>query len=258
MGRNIIDKFHLDGKIAIIAGASRGIGKAVAEAYSQAGATIAIFGRKFETLKNTASEISKASGNEVYPVVADVSNEDSVVAAVDEVVQKFGTVDVLVNNAGYCQDGLPAEELTTNMFKELFDINVMGAFVASKACSKYMIPKRSGSIVNTTSMSAHICNKPQTTTQYAVSKAALVAPTKNLAAEWGKYNVRVNCVSPGYHKTELLCTWEDMFETYESMVPMERLGIPEELAGAYLFFASDASSYTTGCDLISDGGYMLW
>lgn len=252
------EKFDMTGKVSIVTGASRGIGKEVAVALSHAGSKVAIVGRKLETLAPLAKEIAGETGGEVFPVTADVSREETVIAMVEAVVGRFGTVDVLINNAGDCDRGEPAEITPLDMFREMFEINVLGAFAAAKACSKYMIPKRSGSIVNTASMSAHICNRPQTTTSYAVSKSALVTLTKNLAAEWAKYNVRVNCVSPGYHKSELLCTWEDQFSTWEPMVPMGRLGTVDEAAGAFLFFASDASSYTTGADLITDGGYMLW
>ena len=255
---DIKEKFSLDGRTAIVTGSSRGIGKEVAYALAYAGANIAVVGRKLETLQAVADEISAKTGKDIFPVTADVSKEETIIEMVDKVADRFGTIDILINNAGFCHDGMPAEELPTYMFRDLFEINVMGAFIASKACSKYMIAQKKGSIVNTASMSAHIANRPQTTTHYAVSKAALVALTRNLAAEWGKYNVRVNCISPGYHKTELLCTWKEKFPIWEPMIPMGRLGMPDELAAAYLFFASDASSYTTGADLVMDGGYELW
>ena len=170
-------------------------------------------------------------------------------------IKEYDTIDFAINNAGIANT-YPAENISSKDFKKVVDINLNGVFLTAQAAARQMIKEgKAGSIVNTASMSAHIINTPQMIANYCASKGGVLLLTKALAVEWAKYNIRVNCVSPGYMATELVAEMKNMHEEWISKIPAGRLGVPEDLVGAYVYLLSDAARYTTGTDLIVDGGY---
>ena len=255
----ILDRFKMDGKKVYVTGAGRGIGKACAFALCEAGADVAFIARGYDEVKAAADEAAKLTGRKTIAISADISNPDDIKKMFGEILQAFGTLDGAFNNAGVCNALAPAEELPYEVIREIIDINLIGTYLCCQEAAKIMIPKKKGSILNMASMSAHIVNVPQKTSHYAVTKAGVVTLSKNLAAEWAPHNVRVNSLSPGYTMTELAKSFSDeLINQWKSLIPMERLEDPDELAGTVVYALSDASTYTTGCDIIVDGGYSLW
>jgi len=255
----IIDKFRMDGKKVYVTGAGRGIGKACALALCEAGADVAFIALEYDEVKAAADEAATLTGRETIAIQADISKPEDVKRMFTEIIGAFGTLDGAFNNAGICNAIEPAEDLPYETIREIVDVNLIGTYLCCQEAAKIMIPKKSGSILNMASMSAHIVNIPQKTSHYAVTKAGVVTLSKNLAAEWAPYNVRVNSLSPGYTMTELAKSFSDeLINAWKSYIPMARLQDPEELAGTVVYALSDASTYTTGCDMIVDGGYTLW
>ena len=170
----------------------------------------------------------------------------------------YGECHFAVNNAGIFT-GDEAISISPEAFKSVIDVNLNGVFFTAQAAAKLMVKKKTkGSIVSTASMSAHIINQPQTIANYCAAKAGVVHLTKGLAVEWSKYGIRVNCVSPGYIQTELIVTLKEMLPIWQEKMPVgSRLGYPEDLIGAFVYFISDASLFATGSDLIVDGGYTI-
>lgn len=253
---NIIDQFRLTGKKAFVTGGARGIGKSVAIALAQAGADIAIVDLDKEVGEQTAHEISQL-GVKTLAIQTDVTKPGAVQAMMDTVVKEFSSVDVVFNNAGICIN-VNAEEMTFEEWTKVIDINLTGVFLVAQAAGRVMIGQKSGSIINTASMSGHIVNEPQPQCAYNASKAAVIQLTKSLAAEWAPHNVRVNSISPGYIGTEMTLKATDWIPQWEKRIPFGRMGKPEELQGVVLYLASDVSSYTTGSDFIVDGGFTCW
>ena len=253
---SVMDKFSLKGKTALITGGSRGIGLSVAEGFVQAGADVAIIARGAEAAEKAAEEL-RGFGTEVKAFPCDITVPEEVGKMVAAVKAEFGRIDVLVNNAGTAviNDAIDMsyEELTS-----IIDLNLTALFVVSQNVARVMKEQGGGSIINTASMSAHIVNKPQPAANYNASKAAVVQLTKNLAVEWAEHNIRVNSISPGYIMTELAKSMKEWHEKWMPLIPQGRMADPAELQGAFLYFASDASTYSTGSDLIVDGGYTLW
>jgi NAD(P)-dependent dehydrogenase (short-subunit alcohol dehydrogenase family) len=253
---SIIDKFKLDGKIALITGSSRGLGKVCAKGLAEAGATVVINSLTMEGSEKVANEII-ADGGKAIAIPADVSDADQVNRMMDEIIAKFGQLDILFNNAGIAAIA-PAEDMTLEHWQKTMDVNLTGTFLVAQAAGRLMIKRKQGSIINMASMSAHIINVPQKVADYHAAKAGVIGLTRCLAAEWAPYNVRVNVISPGYHKTEMNMQWKEAHPGWIERIPMGRLAEMEELQGLVLFLASDASTYTTGSEVITDGGYTLW
>jgi sorbose reductase len=252
---NILDQFKLNGKVAIVTGASAGIGKRVALGYLQAGARVALASLEDANLTETQKELQQLFGDNVISVPCDVRSEQSVDNMVGEVKNKWGKIDIAVCNAGIVTlNGL--EEMPLEEFESIMKVNVSGVFLTARACAKVMIAQgNGGSIIVTASMSARVINTPQKIGHYCASKAAAMQLTKAMAVEFAKYNIRVNSVSPGYIMTELVEPLTDFHELWKPQIPMRRLGKPEELMGLYLYLASDSSGYMTGSDLVIDGGF---
>lgn len=250
-----LDLFNLKGKKGFITGAARGIGKCLAEAFTEMGASIAIVDIDIEEAENTAGELADRYSAHTIAIRCDVTDAEDVKRMMETFIKEYGTIDFAINNAGIANT-YPAEEISSKDFKKVVDINLNGVFLTAQAAARQMIKEgKAGSIVNTASMSAHIINTPQTIANYCASKGGVLLLTKALAVEWAKYNIRVNCVSPGYMATELVAEMKNMHEGWISKIPAGRLGVPEDLVGAYLYLLSDAARYTTGTDLIVDGGY---
>ena len=192
----------------------------------------------------------------------DVTKEDEVNAMVDKVMEEFGRIDVLVNNAGI-GIGCKAEEMPFTTWKKVIDVNLTGPFLVSKAVGNVMIKQKKGSIIVISSMSGIIVNTPATQCNYNASKAGAIQLTKSLASEWAPYGIRVNTIAPGYMRTGLTeHRFKDpdnpVLKTWVAMTPMGRIGTPDELVGLAVYLASDASSFTTGAAVPVDGGYTVW
>lgn len=252
------DSFDLTDRIALVTGAGRGIGREIARALARSGAHIAIAELDPATGEDARNEI-QSMGRRAMVVPTDVCNPRSVEAMVDQVEAAFGPIDILVNNAGIVRH-VAALETTDDDWLKVIDVNVNGVFWCSRAVAKYMVQRRSGSIISIASMSGMIVNKPQPQTSYNVSKAGVIMMTKSLAAEWAPFGVRVNCVSPGYIDTEMSTKGvnEEWRRIWLEMTPVGRTGVPAEIAQAVLFLASDSSSFATGSNLVVDGGYTVW
>ena len=250
---NVLELFDLRGKAALVTGASSGIGKHVALAYLQAGARVADAARHSEPLERVAADL--AGAGEVVPVRCDVTQRDQVSAMLDRVTAELGGVDIAVCNAGIVSvqallDMAPEE------FQRIQDTNVTGVFLTAQAAARAMVRQgRGGVIITTASMSGHIINVPQPVGHYCASKAAVIHLTKAMAVELAPHNIRVNSVSPGYIRTELVEPLAEYHRQWEPKIPLGRMGRPDELTGLYLYLASEASSYMTGSDVVIDGGY---
>src|SRR4030042_2238561 len=250
-----IDKlFDISGRKALVTGAGRGIGKVLANALAESGCDVAILEIDKKTAEETAAEIRK-KGRKSIGIQVDVTKKDQVDKAFTETAKALGGLDICINNAGISIQK-PAEEMPEADYDKIIDINLKGVFLCSQAAAPSMIPQKSGSIINIASMSGIAVNVPQKQAIYNTSKAGVAMLTKSLALEWAPYGVRVNSISPGYMKTEMtMASMTHLFSTWESLTPLGRLGVPEELRGAVIFLASEASSYMIGHDLVIDGGY---
>jgi len=253
---NIYDLFDISGRKALVTGAGRGIGKVLAITLGEAGCDVALFGLHRESLDVVAAAISRL-GVRAIALEGDVSRKEDVDRAFTKASGEFGHLDICVNNAGISMQK-PVEEMPEEDWDRIVDVNMKGVFLCSQAAARLMIARKSGSIINIGSISARTVNVPQKQAIYNTSKAGVVMLTQTMAVEWAQHGVRVNSISPGYMKTEMtLSTMSHLFLTWESLTPMGRLGEPEELRGALLYLASDASAYVTGHDLVVDGGYTI-
>ncbi len=246
-----MDRFRLDGKVAIVTGASSGFGVAFAHALAEAGADVALGARRLERLEDTRRLVAQ-TGRRAIVVATDVSDPAACQALVEATVEELGRVDVLINNAGVGA-AVPALREAPEDFQAVMDVNLNGCYWMAQAAARAMT--EGGSIVNIASIAAiRSLGLPQAA--YTASKAGLVALTRDLAQQWtGRRGIRVNAVLPGLFETEMT---GDFFETKMAsqlpLVPMGRGGRPDELASAIIFLASDAASYVTGAALVVDGG----
>lgn len=250
---DIIEKFKLTGKKAYVTGGARGIGKSVSIALAQAGADIAIVDMDIDEAEKTAREL-ESYGIKTIAVQANVTNPQDVNKMIDTILEAFGTIDIAFNNAGICINE-KAEEMSFESWKKVIDINLTGVFLTAQAASRVMIKNGKGTIINTASMSGHIVNSPQPQCAYNASKAGVIMLTKSLAVEWAPYNVRVNCISPGYIGTDMTLKATNWIPGWVESTPVRRMGNPDELQGAVLYLASDASTFTTGSDIVVDGAF---
>jgi NAD(P)-dependent dehydrogenase (short-subunit alcohol dehydrogenase family) len=255
-----LDKFKLDGKVAVVTGAARGIGFACADALSEAGAHVVITDMDGAAAEQAVKKL-KDKGRKAASHVLDVTKSDAVERAAAAIVKAHGQVDVLVNNAGIAKSFIPAEAMDDDTWLSVLDVNLNGVFWCARAFGKHMLERKSGAIVNIGSMSGYIVNYPQEQAQYNASKAAVHHLTRSLAAEWASRGVRVNAVAPTYIVTELTQKVAEDPEIRKHWVdgtPMGRMGKPEEIASAVLFLATDAASLMTGSIVVVDGGYICW
>lgn len=254
-----LDKFSLKGKKAIITGGERGIGLEIALGFAEAGADILIAGLMEEEFEHAAEKIRTTSA-QCFCIRTDISQEDSIKAMVAYAKELFGHIDILVNNAGINKLS-PAEEMPLEIWQKIIGVNLTGTFLVSREVGAAMIAQGGGNIVNIASMSGLVVNPlPQKQCAYNSSKAGVIMLTKCMANEWAEKGVRVNAIAPGFMDTPLtrkrLSTPNDpAVKKWIDGTPMNRVGVPEELVGAALYLASDASTFTTGIVLSVDGGY---
>jgi NAD(P)-dependent dehydrogenase (short-subunit alcohol dehydrogenase family) len=255
-----LDKFRLDGRVAVVTGAGQGIGLAIAEALSEAGAAVVIADRDAKVADAGRARLA-ANGHVADVAIVDVTDSHGVTDFADRLVARHGRVDILVNNAGIARSETPAETVTDEHWLNVLDVNLNGTFWCCRAFGKHMLAAGAGAIVNLGSMSGFIVNKPQAQSYYNASKAAVHHLTKSLAAEWGARGVRVNAVAPTYIETPLNAFVKNdpaMYDAWVGGTPMARLGRVDEIASVVLFLASDAASLMTGSVVVVDGGYTCW
>ena len=250
------EMFGQKGKVALITGAGQGIGQVVALGLAKAGATVAIF--DIAGAANTVKMIRDAGGT-AYDFVVDVRREDQVEAGIAEVLKQAGSVDILFNNAGICLHKA-ALDVAVDEWKNVVDVNLTGVYIVARAVAKVMIERGvKGVIINMASMSGSIANIPQCQASYNSSKAGVINLTRSLALEWAPYGIRVNSLSPGYINTPMAAdTPKELRDAWMPLIPQHRFGEPEELVPAILYMASSKAGYTTGSDVIVDGGYTAF
>jgi NAD(P)-dependent dehydrogenase (short-subunit alcohol dehydrogenase family) len=242
----------------LLTGGSRGLGRAMAQALGEAGAAVAVTARTTEAAQAAARELSEL-GIRSFGQKLEVSDVDDVELAVQTVSEQFGSIDVLVNNAGIGVGGT-AFETPDSVWHDVLATNVNGVWFCSRAVARRMAERgNGGAIVNIGSMSATIVNQPRWQISYLTSKAAVHHMTQGLAAEWAPYGIRVNAIAPGYFLTEMSPVDQPEFKPYcVDPAPMKRYGLPHELGPAAIFLASDASSFMTGSIVTIDGGFTLF
>jgi NAD(P)-dependent dehydrogenase (short-subunit alcohol dehydrogenase family) len=253
----VLDGFLLHGKNALVTGAGRGIGRALALALAEAGAKIALVGRDTASAEKTL-ELIREAGSDGIVVSADINTDEGVNTAVTTTVSKLGSLDILVNNAGDCIHK-PALEVTREDYDAVMGVNVEALYFLSQAAAKVMAQQGHGNIINIGSISALIVNRPQFQPIYNASKAAVHHLTKSLAAEWAPLGIRVNAIAPGYIKTEMAPVDEPRFKArWIDDSPQERYAMPEELGATAVYLAGDGSRFMTGSIIVLDGGYTLY
>ncbi|MGE6203698.1 SDR family oxidoreductase [Guptibacillus hwajinpoensis] len=252
---NVMQLFDLTGKTAIVTGGGRGLGKQIAEGFAEAGANVVICSRKREACE-TVSEELKNIGVKSLDFECDVTNQEQVQHVVDETMKEFGRIDILVNNSG-ASWGAPVVEMPLQAWHKVMEVNVTGTFLFAQAVGKEMISQKSGKIINIASVAGLGGADPRymDAIGYNTSKGAVITFTKDLAVKWGGYNINVNAIAPGFFPTKMSkglidAGGEKMLET----TPLNRFGTDDDLKGAALFLASNASNYVTGDILIVDGG----
>ncbi|KAK9456685.1 hypothetical protein V1511DRAFT_495013 [Dipodascopsis uninucleata] len=256
---NVMSLFRLDGRVAVVTGGARGLGFSMAQGLCSAGISgIAILDLQSDLGEESCKELNTKYGVNAKFYRVDVRDESNVQEIMDSVVHDLGRLDILICSAGVA-DLVHAEEYSAAKFRRVIDINLNGSFICAQAAAKHMIAAgNGGSVVFIGSMSGSIVNWPQPQSAYNASKAGVIHLMKSLAAEWSRFRIRCNSISPGYMDTPLNTTYEGpLFEEWKSRTPMGRLGSPEELAGCALWLASDASSFCTGSDILIDGGYSV-
>ena len=244
-------QIDLSGKNALVTGSTRGIGRAIAETLSQAGARVAVVGRDLEKAREAATAI----GHDAQGFACDVTDTAAVAGLVSDVEAAFGSIDILVNNAGITRDNL-VMRLKDEDWDGVQNANLRGAFASIRAVSRGMMKRRSGRIINVSSIVGIIGNKGQA--NYAASKAGLIALTKSVAKELGSRNILVNAVAPGFIDTEMTAAMTpEARAALGQQIALERLGNPRDVAAAVAFLASDLASYITGQVLVVDGGMVM-
>ena len=257
---NALDLFRLDGKTAIVTGGGRGLGRYMAEALSDAGASVVLCSRKKEPLIEVQREI-EAGGGRALAVELDVTDEESVEGVVSAAAERFGSVDVVVNNSGATW-GAPPEEMPLDRFDQVMRVNVRGTFLMSQAAGRRMIETGAGgAIINISSVAGLVGGHPDymQTVGYNSSKGAIISMTRDLATSWAQRNITVNAIAPGWFPTRMSRGLIEKFE--EEMlanIPLGRFGAPEDLKGVVIFLASPAASYVTGQTIVVDGGATAW
>jgi 3-oxoacyl-[acyl-carrier protein] reductase len=244
-------KIDLTGRTALVTGSTRGIGRAIADALTEAGAKVAVVGRD----QAKAAEVAEAVGGSAQGFGADVSDPASVVALVEGVEAAFGQIDILVNNAGLTRDNI-LFRIKDDDWDMVLDANLRGAFIAIRAASRGMMKRRWGRIINIASIVGITGNKGQA--NYAASKAGLIGLTKSVAKELGSRNILVNAVAPGFIETDMTAAMTpEARAALSGQIPLDRLGSPKDIAGTVAFLASEHAAYITGQVLVVDGGMVM-
>ncbi len=255
MTRQVLDTFALTGKKALVTGGNRGIGYALVQGLAEAGASVAFASRNSPANAEAQQRLAD-QGLTTVALAGDITTSADTV--VQHAVDALDGLDIVVNNAGICYHR-PALDVPDSEWDDVFDLNVKALWQVSRAAARHFRTTGGGTIVNIGSISALIVNRPQWQPAYNASKAAVHQLTKSLAAEWAPYDIRVNALAPGYVKTEMAPVDQPEFKArWIDDAPQQRFALPEELAPAVVFLASDASSFITGSVLVADGGYTAF
>ncbi len=245
---------RLENKVAIITGGADGLGKAGAMRFASEGATVVIWDMNEEKGNETATLIETNGGKAVFEKV-NTANYSEVENATQKALEQFGKIDILINNAGITRDAT-LKKMTPEQWQQVIDVNLTGVFNCAKCVSGSMVDKGYGRIINTSSVVALYGNFGQT--NYVATKAGVIGMTKTLARELGRKGVTVNAIAPGFIATEMVKKMpENVLKSMEEKVPVGRLGLPEEIASAYLFLASDEAAYINGATISVDGGITI-
>jgi NAD(P)-dependent dehydrogenase (short-subunit alcohol dehydrogenase family) len=248
--------FDLSGQTALVTGGSRGLGEEIAGGLAEAGASLMLLARREGGLLETVGRL-RGQGFACEGMVCDASDAEAVRRAVEKTLARFGQIDTLVNNAGISW-GAPAEEMPVEKWRAVLDVNLTGAFLFAQAVAGHMMGRRRGCILNVASIAGmRAMPAGLSAAGYVASKGGLIALTRELAAKWGPYGIRVNAIAPGFFPSRMTeKVLEKMQAGIEQAIPLGRVGRPGELKGAAVFLASDAASYITGQTLAIDGGTM--
>jgi gluconate 5-dehydrogenase len=257
-----MDRFRLDGKRALVTGASRGLGRIMALALADAGADIVITGRTAETLATTADEI-RSRGRQAETVQADMSVPAECQAACESVLAEMGPIDVLINNVGNREVNVPIATEPLEVWQRSIDLNLTSCFLGTKIIGQAMIERgEGGGIINIASISGLVANRGIGGRDYETSKAAVVHFTRCTAVDWAPHGIRVNAICPGLFMTDKNREWNErrpeVIDVFVANVPMGRAGEPDEIGPLAVFLASPASGYVTGAAYVIDGGYTAW
>jgi gluconate 5-dehydrogenase len=254
---SIQELFNLSGRVAIVTGGSRGLGEEMAEGLAEAGASLMLCARREEWLTPTVDRF-KADGVHVEGMVADVAKPQDVQAVVDKTLQAFGQVDILVNNAGITWGANP-EEMPFDKWQKVLDVNLTGAFLFAQAAGREMLKRQYGRIINVASIAGlHASVRGPHYAGYAATKAGLMGLTRELAASWGRSNIRVNAIAPGFFHSRMADPAIALAEpAIKATSPIPRVGEAGELKGVAVFLAADASNYITGQVIVVDGGRTI-
>ena len=254
---SIQELFTLSGRVAIVTGGSRGLGEEMAEGLAEAGASLMLCARREPWLTPTLERLA-ARGFRVEGLVADVSRQADVQAVIDQTMTSYGRVDILVNNAGVTW-GAPPEEMALDQWQKVIDVNLTGAFLFAQAAGREMLKRQYGRIINVASIAGlHAAVHGPHYAAYAASKAGLMGLTRELAASWGRQNIRVNAIAPGFFQSRMTDAVLPLAEpAIKASSPIPRIGLEGELKGVCVFLASDASNYITGQTIVVDGGRTI-
>jgi NAD(P)-dependent dehydrogenase (short-subunit alcohol dehydrogenase family) len=258
---SVLDRFRLDGKRALITGGSRGLGRAMAQALAEAGADLVLVGREPETLRQARDEMTLL-GRRVELLTGDVGVPAEAGRLCADALAHHGPIHILVNNVGGRRENIATEEMSLADWQRLMDLNLTSAFVCTKVLAGPMVKRRSGRVINIGSICGQIAGRDIRGRHYETAKAALAGFTRAVAADWAPFGVTVNAIAPGGFLTDANRRWfrerPSFRQEVESIIPMGRLGEPDELGPLAVYLASEASSYMTGAMLVIDGGYTLW
>ena len=258
----ILERFRLDGRVALVTGGGQGIGRAYAHALGEAGAAVAVDDIIFSRAEQVAAELT-AKGIDALAIEADVRQAGQVQKMIAAVIQRWGRLTIAVNNAGIGA-WIDAETESETDWDAMMNTNLKGVFLCAQAEAQVMLKAGYGKIINTASMSAHIVNQPQNQSAYNISKAGVLHLTRSLATEWATRGIRVNSISPGYTRTRLV---DDLLQTplgkqvlprWMAFTPAGRMGEVTDLQGAVVYLAAEVSDFMTGSDMVIDGGYCAW
>ncbi|HKB42171.1 MAG TPA: SDR family NAD(P)-dependent oxidoreductase [Gemmataceae bacterium] len=258
---NVLNRFRLSGRRALVTGGSRGLGRAVAQAFAEAGADLVLVGRDADTLQQARDEL-RGLGRRVDVLTSDLTTGEEAERLCSVVLAEHGPIDILINNVGGRRENIATEEMPLETWRRLVDLNLTSAFVCTKLIGGAMLQRGWGRVINIASICGQIATKNIHGRHYEAAKAAMVGLTRAVAADWAPRGVTVNAIAPGGFMTDANRRWfrerPEFQKEVEALIPMGRLGEPDELGPLAVYLASDASRYMTGALLVIDGGYTLW
>jgi gluconate 5-dehydrogenase len=258
---SVLDKLRLDGRRALVTGASRGLGWAMAQALAEAGADLVLVGRDRDSLREAQGELAKIGGK-VEVLSGDLATPQGTRHMCAAALKDYAPIHILVNNVGGRRINVPVEQQSLEDWQQIVDLNLTSAFLCTQLIGGAMLPRRSGRVINVASICGQIATRNIHGRSYETAKAALVGFTRAVAADWAAAGVTVNAIAPGGFMTDANRRWfrerPELRREIEAVIPMGRLGEPEEIGPLAVYLASDASAYMTGTTLTIDGGYTLW